>query len=324
MRHRLRVPAFIIIAAVIAPSSLCAAGGSEDQREVARELPVRAKLVIELTSADCLIEASGEERILLRVLHSYGEDRYQVEVQERGDELRLRERFLGRSARGSATWFVTVPADTELSFSSASGDFESRGDYGGLEAGSASGRISIEDLDGRIDINTASGAVRLRGVSGDLSVTTASGAVEIADFGGRLRLRTAAGDVELNDPAAEIEATTAAGSIDVSELRLTGECSFSSAAGDVDVEMAAAPTFDLSLTSAAGTVELDLNGNDIVGTFVFSALQQAGRIESPVDFDEQEIFVHAGQTYLRKTFSRGSDLPRITLATAAGSARLKL
>jgi len=324
MRHPLRVFTFLIIAAVIAPSSLCAGGGTAEQREVVRELPGRPKLVIELTSADCFIEAGGEDRIRLRVLHSYGEDRYKVEIQERGDQVRLRERFLRRSPRGSATWLLTVPADTELSFSSASGVFESRGDYRGLEASSASGRIYIEDLDGRIDINTASAAVRLQGVAGDLSVTTASGAVEIADFGGRLRLRSAAGGVKLDGPAAQIEATTAAGSIEVSQLRLTGECSFRSAAGDVDVELAAAPTFDLSLASSSGTVELDLNGNDIVGTFVFSALQQTGRIESPLDFDEQEIFVHAGQTYLRKTFSRGSDLPRITLATAAGSARLKL
>jgi hypothetical protein len=331
MRHLLsddpKAPAVIIIfltiLAISAPSSLFAGGDQADQREVLRELPAKPELVVELISADCLVETGAEDMIRLRVVHSYPEDRYQVEVRERGGEIRLRERFLRGSARGSAAWHLTVPASTQLLFSTASGDFDSEGDYAGLEAGSASGRISVRNLDGRIDLNTASGAVRLRGLAGELSVTTASGDVEVAGFDGRFRLRTAAGDVELADLAAEIEAATAAGSIEVVELRPTGECSFSSAAGDVKVELAVTPTFDLSLTSASGAVELDMNGNDIAGTFVFTALQHAGRIESPLDFDEQEIFVHAGQTYLRKSFSRGSSLPVINLATASGSARLK-
>jgi DUF4097 and DUF4098 domain-containing protein YvlB len=314
---------FLTVATMFAPSSLCARGDPENQREVYRELPVQPELVVELVSADCVVETGGPGAIRLRVVHSYAEDRYQVEVRERSGEIRLQERFLRGSARGSATWTLTVPDTTGVSFSSAAGDFDSSGDYAWLEARSASGRISIRDLDGRIDINTASGTVRLREVAGDLSVATVSGDVEVAGFDGRLRLRTAAGDVQLDDLAAEIEAATASGKIEVSELRLIGECSFSSAAGDVEVELAATAAFDLSLTSATGLVELDLNGNEIAGTFVFSALQYTGRIESPVGFDEQEIFVHAGQTYLRKTFSRGSALPRINLATAAGSARLK-
>jgi DUF4097 and DUF4098 domain-containing protein YvlB len=147
--------------------------------------------------------------------------------------------------------------------------------------------------------------------------------VEVSRFEGRLDLRTVSGDVELDDLAAEIETATTAGRIEVAGLHPMGECSFSSAAGDIEVKLAETPAFDLSLASASGKVELDLNGNGMTGTFVFSALQHAGRIESPVEFDSREIFVHAGQSYIRRTFSRGHTLPNITLATAAGSATLK-
>jgi len=315
----------LAVAGMFAPSSLKAGGAGDpaNQRKVFRELAAKPELVIELTSADCVVETGGGDRIRVQVVHSYAEDRYQVEVRERSGELLLRERFLRGSAPGSATWYLTVPDTTEVFFSTASGDFDSTGDLTGLEARSATGRISVRDLAGRIDINTASAVVRLREVAGELSVTTASGDVEVDGFDGRLRLRTAAGDVELRDLAAEIEARTGAGRIQVSELRPTGECSFDSAAGDVEVGLAETPAFDLTLSSASGLAELDLKGNDAAGTFVFSALQNAGRIESPFSFDRQETFVHAGQTYLRMTFRRGPALPRINLATGSGSARLK-
>ncbi|UCF96351.1 MAG: DUF4097 family beta strand repeat protein [Spirochaetaceae bacterium] len=311
--------------ALLVASALHAVGGAEpDKRlEIIRELPAKAELVIELLSAACTVESGSDGRILLRVVSSYPEDRYQVDIRERSGELYLRERLLQRP-KGFATWYLTVPDSTGILFSSSSGDFESTGDYRALEARSASGGIFVRDLSGRILINTASGAVRLEDLSGDMSVATASGDVEVADCQGRLSLHTAAGALELRDVVAEIEATTVAGSIAVSELRLSGECSFSSTAGDIEVGLAATPTFDLTLTSAAGSVELDFNDNRVAGTIEFSALRHAGRIESPFEFDRQEVFAHSGQIYDLKSLVRGEALPRITLATASGRARLKL
>jgi len=319
------ITGLLIVSGMFTSFVACARGGQDpaDRQEIVRELPGKARLVIEVISADCIIETGSQDLIQLRILHTHEEDRYQVEVRERSAELQLRERFLGGSTRGISNWQLTVPAATEVLFSSASGELESRGDYAGLEADSASGAISVRDLNGRIDINTASSPIRLWDLAGELQVNTVSGEVELAGFDGRLELRTVSGDLELEGLGAEIEAVTAAGRIAASELRPTGECSFSSAAGDIEVQLAETPLFDLSLTSAAGKVELDLNGNAIAGTYEFSALEYAGRIESPIGFDQQEIFVHAGQTYLRNSFSRGSALPRITLATAAGSVRLK-
>jgi hypothetical protein len=316
---------FVIVSGLFTTSSPSAggAGGQSHQLEISRQLPAEARLAVELVSADCVIESAAGSVIRLEVLHSYGEDRYQVDARERNGELQLRERFLRGSARGSATWRITVPPATEVLFSSASGDLESRGDYLALDASSAAGHISVQGLTGRILINTASADLRLREVAGQLFLTTVSGRVEISGFNGRLDLRTVSGDVELEGLAGEIAVVTTSGSIDVSELDLSGECSFNSASGDIDVKLAETPVFDLSLTSASGKVELDLNGNDMAGTYVFSALEHAGRIESPVGFNRQEVFVHAGQTYVRSSFTRGPALPTVTLATAAGSAKLK-
>ena len=205
----------LIVSGMLTSSFLSARGAEDptDRREMFRELPGKPQLVIELISADCIIATGEEGLIQLRVLYSHGEDRYQVEVRELGEEVRLQERFLGGSARGFANWQITVPPATEVLFSSVSGDLQSSGGYTGLEAGSASGAISVRDLQGRIDINTASAPVRLRNIAGELVVNTVSGEVELAGFDGRLELRTGSGDVELEGLVAEIEAATAAGRI---------------------------------------------------------------------------------------------------------------
>jgi DUF4097 and DUF4098 domain-containing protein YvlB len=205
-------------------------------------------------------------------------DRYDVQIRELGEELRLRERFPGGSPRGSATWHIVVPETTRVLFSSASGEFKSQGDYEGLDARSASGRISV---------------------------------------------RTASGDIDLKDVVVEVEASTASGEIDVSELQLAEESNFSSASGDIEVAVGTTPAYNLTLTSASGTVLLDFNENPVMGTFEFSALQAGGRIESPFAFHSEETFIHAGQTYDQKIFTRGATFPRITLATASGQAELK-
>jgi DUF4097 and DUF4098 domain-containing protein YvlB len=321
-----RTFALLFIVSMLISASIVSAGGGEElqnHREIIREMPAGAEVRIELVSADCFIETGPGETVTIRIDHSYPEDRYQVDIREQGGVLALRERFLQRTVRGSATWYVTVPGKTELLFSSASGNFDSRGDYEKLDARSAAGNIDVRELHGQIEINTAAGSVGLREVSGDLSVTAAAGDIEIEQFTGLLYLRCAAGDVRLSNAEAEIEATTVAGRTRVSELRLSGECSFSSTSGDIEVELADAPAFDLTLSSAHGSVELDFAGSEMVGTFVFSALQLAGKIESPFDFDTVETFVHAGQSYESRTVIRGSDLPRVTLTTATGKARLK-
>lgn len=313
----------VTIVAAVAPLYPMGRGEAEEMKELNRHLPAKPALYIELVSADCVVETGPAGEIAVRVVHSYPEGRYEAEIRESVEELRLRERFPGKSSRGSATWRITVPERTRVFFSSASGDFESRGNYEELDARSASGGISVRDLMGRIEINTASGEIRLQDIAGDVSISTASGEVEGSDISGRIRVRTASGDIGLKDVVVEIEASTASGKIAVSELRLAEEGNFNSASGYIEVGLGKTPAFDLTLTSASGKAMLDFNENALAGTFEFSALQRVGHIESPFAFHSEETFIHAGQTYDRKIFTRGSAVPRIVLATASGRVELK-
>jgi len=318
-------PAMLILAVMIWIPAAHAGGRAEavEEQEILHQLSAKAELIVELVNANCVVESWPERRIDLRIVHQYVEDRYEVEIAEGIGVLRMRERLLQRAARPPAVWHIRVPADTELTFSSVSGDFESRGDYERLEADSASGNIDVRGLEAVMLLDTASGAVRLKQCSGKLSVNTAAGDVRIEDFHGSIRVRTASADVRLQNLEAEVEAVTASGKIDVSGLIPTGEGIFRSASGDVMVVLADSPRYDLTLTSSSGNIQLDLDGHEITGTLEFTALQGSGEIDSPLQFEVVEGFAHAGSLYIRKIHRVGSAVPKLTLATASGVARLK-
>ena len=314
----------LILAAISWVPAAHAGGRGEtfEQREIVHQLPAEAELIVELIDADCVVESWPERRIELRVGHRYAEDRYRVEIGEASGVLRLRERLLQRGRGSPAVWRISVPSDTALVFSSVSGNLDSSGDYERLEAGSASGNIDIHSLDAVMSLDTASGTVRLKQCSGDVSVQTASGDVRIDGFRGRVRIRTASADVRMQDAEAEIEAVTASGEIDISGLIPAGEGSFRSISGEVRVGLADSPRYDLTLTSSAGDVELNFNGRIINGTLEFTAVQESGEIDSPFDFETEEVFAHAGSLYVRKVRRIDSPVPRLTLATTSGVARL--
>ena len=111
----------------------------------------------------------------------------------------------------------------------------------------------------------------------------------------------------------------------MSKYRIFDEASaFSSASGDVYVELAETPEHDLELSSASGNSVLNFNGHPIEGQFEFVAKYRKGDIESPIDFDDEETFRRPGDRdrYVRKTFSRG-DKPYISIRTASGEAVLE-
>lgn len=318
-----RVLAVQVFVFVCLPGFSAGIGETSPQQRISKSVPARESVEITLVSADCLLESGGPGEIQIEVLHDYGEGRYEAEIGEWDGKLLLRERFLGSSHRGSATWHVTVPEKTRVFFSSASGTLESQGDLRQIEARSASGRILVRKLEGEIDLSTASGDVGIRDIRGRVSMSTASGSVEARDTRGRISVRTVSGDIELRDVQAEVEAFTASGKIDVEELKIERESTFSAASGDIEVVLAARPERDLSLSSAAGRVLLDYNDNPVEGIFEFSALEKTGCIVSPFAFDSEETFLHSGQRYVRRIFTRGNGNPVITLATASGRAELK-
>ena len=112
------------------------------------------------------------------------EKSFEPEFQERGNSIRLTERWFGSSSNGFITWTITVPAGTEIDFSTASGDLSISETNNMFKANTASGEITVDNSKGEFDFNTASGNISFEKVNGEIDLSTASGDIEAYDIQG--------------------------------------------------------------------------------------------------------------------------------------------
>ena len=164
------------------------AQGGKIERTFKNVKEVRIKTV----SGNCIVQKGDQNEVKVVVTYSYDDEDYEAEIDQRGDRLILRERFVGHrgSWRGRSMWKLTVPAKTDIEFSTASGDLE------------------VADLNSDIEAETASGDIVLKKMSGNFDVSTASGDIEGMDLQGRIDLGTASGNVELRGFTGNVNPTS--------------------------------------------------------------------------------------------------------------------
>lgn len=317
-----------------------AAYGSEKKME--KRFSGVKSVDIETVSGDCTVKAHSSDEVMVEVrYHSNLEDVVEFKFSEHSGRLSIEEDWNG-SGSGDIEWVIMLPADTDVEFSSASGDFSASGISGELEGSTASGDFELDGLGGSVDISVASGDIDIRNSRGDIEISTASGDIKIENCSGDIELSTASGDIEGSGiESDDIEMSAASGDIDISKakgrfdlsvasgdveaegIEITGDSEFSTASGEVSIVLAESPGSDLKLSTASGDVLLDYNGNNVVGYFEFTARKGRGRIKAPFDFDQEEEFKRDRRTYLRKSFTRKGDSPVIHLSTASGKVELK-
>ena len=255
-------------------------------------------------SGDCIVQKSTGSDVTVEVVWSYDpRDSFEPRFNERGKVLKLSEEIYGSNS-GSSTWTLTVPENVEITFNSASGNFEIAGFQGEVSAETASGDIRADDCGGVFKLSSASGDIDLRDCTGDIRVSSASGDIQLIECNG------------------EFEVSCASGDVDADGVKLEETGSFSSASGNVQVILAAAPEFDLSVGSASGDATLNYNGNPLSGRFEFTAQYREGRISAPVDFDGEDRYERHGERYISKWFKKGAESPLISVETGSGEAVL--
>jgi len=317
------------------------ASGAGWASEINRTFENVKVLHIKTVSGDCIIKKGTNNKVTVQVSSTYDEDEFEAEITQRGSTLKLRERFTKNrkrswSSRGKSKWILTVPDNMEISFSTASGDFE-LSDLKDIEldAGTASGSVTVNNLTGQIDIGTASGDVRAAEFSGKIKIGTASGDIRFREGAGTIRAGTASGDfsgknlkgnlrfsaasgsVDVRGAEGKVKISTASGDVSVSDAVISERSSFSAASGNVSVGMITTPKEDLTLTAASGDVELAFNGNQITGTIEATARAGRNRIQAPFSFDENEKYFEHGREYVKKIAKKGNG-PLIELHSASG------
>jgi DUF4097 and DUF4098 domain-containing protein YvlB len=296
---------------------------AQEKQELSKSFAGKESIRIETTSGDCILKQGTSDNIDIHVVWSVRpEDAFEPDIQERDNSLRIKERWYGRSS-GRVTWTISVPAATDIRFSTASGDLSISDLKNRSDISTASGEVTIENSEGTFDISTASGDVTLLDLKGEFDVSTASGEVDANNLDGEIKMNTASGDVKVRKSSGAFELSCASGEIQVSNIVIKEESSFSTASGDIDVTLGESAEYDLELSAASGDVTLDYAGNEIKGFFEFQSKKRRGRIKAPFDFDTEEEHGRHDDIYVIKTARIKADQPRIFLKTSSGKAVLR-
>jgi len=278
---------------------------SAQEEQITWSFASKSLVSLAVVSGEASVDVGAEDSIRVTVVHAYvPAGAFEARYETSADRLALREELEGATS-GYSRWTVTVPPQTAVELTSASGDLDVDGVQGGIRVTTASGEVRIRNASGAIAATTASGGIRGDNLNGDLELVSASGGIEIDGATGVCQISTASGDIEVED------------------ITLTDASAFSSASGTVRVKLAASPESDLSVSSASGNAIVNYDGNEVAGYFEFTAREDQGRIVSPVAFESEEQFQQSGVTYDRKSFTQGADQPRVTINTASGKAELR-
>jgi DUF4097 and DUF4098 domain-containing protein YvlB len=281
------------------------------------------KVQVKTTSGDCEIRQGTSDEVVVDVAFNVRpENSFEPEMRERGGVLKIKERWLGSSS-GRVIWTLTVPQETEVEFSTASGELLIEGLNSAIEASTASGDIEVIDSKGNFDFSTASGDISLQEVRGEIDLSTASGEIKANKIEGEIELSTASGDIDIRNSKGRFDLGCASGEIEARDIVLEDESSFSTASGEVEVQLAQTSKYDIELSSASGDVTLDYQGNEVKGYFEFTARKTRGRITSPFDFDKEEEYGRNEHIYVRKSFTKDDSEPKVYLETSSGRVTLK-
>jgi hypothetical protein len=204
------------------------------------KVPVGDVVVETVDGEETLITADGDERLLDNLVIEQRGDRVVVELRGKrprgitveigswvfgGNELRIRAR---------------VPHGTAAVLSGASADMKLTGRYGSLES------------------KTASGDLVLRGeVERDAAIKTVSGDAKLDQVHGTLTVQTVSGDVYVDHAHASVTAKSVSGDVRI-RAAYSGEATFQSVSGDVEVGVAQGTNLDVDANSVSGDLSSDV------------------------------------------------------------------
>lgn len=151
---------------------------------------------------------------------------------------------------------ITVPEDTEVAATTASGQQNIRDVKGPVRVTSASGSVTVENVAKDATVAAASGGLTLRDVGGNLRSSTASGSQTIEKIGGEVRARAASGSITIDGPGGRVEANTASGHVDIRGAK--EDVRARNASGGISVEGNATKGALWQLSTASGSVRLRL------------------------------------------------------------------
>lgn len=119
------------------------------------------------------------------------------------------------SGAAEFNYMITIPPETEIHSTSASGNIEVEGVKGPLTVTTGSGNISASNISGDIQAHTGSGTVQLASIDGQVQASAGSGDIALASVRGDIRLQAGSGVIRIASPSGAVVATAGSGSVSV-------------------------------------------------------------------------------------------------------------
>jgi DUF4097 and DUF4098 domain-containing protein YvlB len=194
----------------------------------------------------------------------------------------------------SIDYNIEVPHDTEIDAGVASGGITVDNVRGPVKASSASGYVHVYRVERDTQMSAASGSIDVSGIGGILRVSSASGDVTVADVKGDLKVNAASGSIRVNKPGDRVEASSASGSIEIEGV--TGDLKVHAISGSITVSGDPSASRLWEIKTVSGSVNLRVPPK---ASFLFTAEATSGNIRTdiPVILEEQgkhSLRAHAG------------------------------
>lgn len=225
------------------------------------------ELVVEFSSVEIEARTGGTSLVLERVGVPGS---IVIELERQGNTLRVvqRREWIPLPVRNPGKVIISVPDGTVARLSTTSGGVSLEGlSAKALVISTTSGGAEISGCEGKLEVSATSGSVSIRRHDGSFELASTSGHIGLDSVKGSGVVKTTSGGATLDRVEGRLACQATSGSIDGRELELTGDSSFSTTSGSIDLGLqntAKDLRFELSATSGA-LLAGDWRGSRLLG-----------------------------------------------------------
>lgn len=130
----------------------------------------------------------------------------EIVIDGSGDSVSIETVHHRRHNGGKVSYIISMPAEANVSVSTANGSVTIEGIRGHVDAKSTNGSVKVEDIDGEVEATTTNGSIRaryVRATDGRHTFKTVNGSVRVylpSDAGGEFEANTVNGSIKVDFP----------------------------------------------------------------------------------------------------------------------------
>ena len=212
----------------------------------------------------------------------------------------------------SIEYQIETPHGTDIDAGVASGGISVDNVSGPVKASSASGYVHVYRVDRDVQISAASGSIDVSNVGGVLHVSSASGDIAASDIKGEVKVTAASGSIRIHKPTDRVEASSASGSVEVEGA--TNDVKVRAISGAIKVTGDPSASHYWELKTVSGSVDLRVPSN---ASFLLSAEATSGDIRTSLPVVLEEQSKHSLRAHV------GSSSGRVEIHTLSGGINVR-